>query len=193
MSNTEKKITLKSLQPITITCVETDEKKYSKLFDEFTEQNHYLKHRIPNSNILRYLVFDCSGEVLASLMFCKPAWNLQSRENYFSWSQDKKVKNLKYVLNNSRFIIKSDLKVKNLATWILGRIAKTVSNDYSKLYGNEIKVLETFIDETRHSASCYKAANWTRVGEFKVKSGQKQLIGKPLGVYLYITDKSIFN
>ncbi|MCP4753666.1 MAG: DUF4338 domain-containing protein, partial [Proteobacteria bacterium] len=39
-------------------------------------------------------------------------------------------------------------------------------------YGTDIALVETFVDATRFVGTCYKAANWRKVGRTKGRSRQ---------------------
>ena len=65
---------------------------------------------------------------------------------------------------NSRFLIVPWVQVPHLASHLLGRIAKTISQDWQKVYHHPILWLETFVDTERFAGTCYKAANWTFLG-----------------------------
>ena len=57
------------------------------------------------------------------------------------------------------------MTVPHLASPLLGRMARRLSADWQNLYGHPIYFLETFIDPQRFRGTCYRAANWVRVGE----------------------------
>src|ERR1019366_7111534 len=48
----------------------------------------------------------------------------------------------------------------HLASHILGRMARQISQDWERTYGHPIYFLETFIDPERFRGTCYRAANW---------------------------------
>ena len=52
----------------------------------------------------------------------------------------------------------------HLASYILGRVARRLSQDWEALYGHPIYFLETFVDPERFRGTCYRAANWVLVG-----------------------------
>jgi len=181
---------LSELQPINLVCVDTERPELIDEFNSICNEHHYLEHREPKGEKLRYIAYTNDNRALACLMFSHAAWNLPDRESFIGWSQDIKKKNLIYIANNSRFVIMQGVQVRNLATWVLGAATRRVSDDWESAYNHPILALETFVDESKHHGSCYKAANWTRVGELKIKKGQKTLIGSTLGVYLKSLGKS---
>ena len=56
------------------------------------------------------------------------------------------------------------LRVPHLASHLLGRVARRISEDWQGLYAHPIHLLETFIDPARFRGICYRAANWTCLG-----------------------------
>ena len=66
---------------------------------------------------------------------------------------------------NTRFLILPWVRVPHLASHILGRMAKILSNDWERLYHHPVYYLETFVDKQRFKGTCYKAANWIYLGD----------------------------
>jgi hypothetical protein len=54
--------------------------------------------------------------------------------------------------------------VPHLASHILGRMSRRISEDWERLYGHPIYLLETFVDPERFRGTCYRAANWVLLG-----------------------------
>jgi len=69
------------------------------------------------------------------------------------------------ISNNVRFLILPWVKVPHLASHLLSLIAKRISSDWQRVYGYPIVLLETFVEKQRFFGTCYKAANWLKVGE----------------------------
>jgi hypothetical protein len=46
----------------------------------------------------------------------------------------------------------------------LGKSAKRIGQDWERIYKVKPLLQETFVDESRFSGTCYKAANWKLVG-----------------------------
>ena len=82
------------------------------------------------------------------------------------------------------------VSVPHLASHILGRMARTLSADWQRLYGHPIYYLETFIDPQRFRGTCYRAANWKVLGvttgrgkddrAHKANRPIKEVLGYPL-------------
>lgn len=65
---------------------------------------------------------------------------------------------------NTRFLIVPWVQVPHLASHVLGRMATILSQDWERCYGHPVYFLETFIDPARARGTCYRAANWLRLG-----------------------------
>lgn len=181
---------LSEYQPLKVVCVEIDNPCLAETFENICREYHYLNYREPKGEKLRYIVYSKDNSVMAGLMFSHAAWNLPDREKFIGWKQNVKKEKLRYISNNSRFVILPNIRVRNLATWILGSISRRISSDWETYYQHPIFALETFVDESRHSGSCYKAANWTKIGVLKIENGQKTLIGSSLGIFFKFLDKN---
>ena len=93
------------------------------------------------------------------------AWKLAVRDQLIGWSRAQREANLCYVVNNQRFLILPWVRSKGLASKILGRIARQLPTDWHQRYGYRPVLLETFVQSDRFRGTCYKAANWTHVGQ----------------------------
>ena len=51
-----------------------------------------------------------------------------------------------------------------LASHLLARVAKVITEDWQRLYHHPVYLLETFIDPDRFRGTCYRAANWIYLG-----------------------------
>jgi hypothetical protein len=98
-------------------------------------------------------------------MFSSSAWKCRARDEYIGWGRANRQAGLHLVTNNSRFLIFPWVRVRHLASHILAKAAHRVSDDFQEKYGHPILLLETFVERDRFRGTCYKAANWIRVGE----------------------------
>ena len=64
------------------------------------------------------------------------------------------------------------VRVKHLASGVLGQAARRVGGDWQQKYGHGLDWLETFVDRERYRGSCYRAANWDCVGQTQGRSRQ---------------------
>lgn len=154
---------LKNLHPIQIQVVDSSTRKLSNKWNTYMDRYHYLGFRATSGHQIRYLITS-QGRDLALFNFSSPAWKVQSRDELIGWSPDLREKHLKYIINNSRFLILPWVKSKNLASWILGSIKRRVQRDWEIRYGYRPVLMETFVDTERFRGTCYKAANWECLG-----------------------------
>lgn len=154
---------VKDLLPIQIQVVDSSTRKLSNKWNTYMDRYHYLGFRATSGHQIRYLI-SSQGRDLALFNFSSPAWKVQSRDQLIGWSPEVREKNLKYIINNSRFLILPWVKSKNLASWILGSIKRRVPRDWEIRYGYRPVLMETFVDTERFKGTCYKAANWELLG-----------------------------
>ena len=131
---------------------------------ELVDRYHYLGYKQPFGAQLRYLVV-CGAEErpLACLQYSSPAWKVASRDAWIGWESRHREMNLQQIVQNSRFLILPWVKVKNLASHILGKACRHVAVDWEALYKYHPLLLETFVEE-RFSGTSYRAANWIELG-----------------------------
>jgi hypothetical protein len=134
------------------------------LFNSLMEQHHYLGYEQPVGEQLKYLVW-AQGRPIACLAWSSAPRHLGSRDRYLGWSAEARRRNIRFLAYNTRFLILPWVTVEHLASHILARMAKRLSADWERLYQHPIYFLETFVDPTRFRGTCYRAANWIRLGE----------------------------
>jgi hypothetical protein len=142
------------------------------LFDALLHQHHYLSHRSSVGENLQYLVRDAQGRPLACLLFGAAAWQCASRDRYIGWESLARAQGLQLIANNTRFLLLPWVRVKSLASHVLGRIARRLSDDWQAKYGHPVYLLETFVQGDRFRGTAYQAANWVRVGQTKGRTRQ---------------------
>ena len=134
------------------------------LFNSLLEQHHYLRYEQPVGEHLKYLVWGQSRPV-ACLAWSSAPRHLGARDRYIGWGAEARRRNLRFLAYNTRFLILPWVKVKHLASHILGRMVLRISRDWENSYGHPLYFLETFVDPERFRGTCYYAANWIRLGE----------------------------
>jgi hypothetical protein len=137
------------------------------LFKELLDRHHYLGYRVPFGASLRYLVRSdrAPEKVLACLLWSSPAWKMAPRDAWIGWSDGERARNLQLIVNNSRFLILPWVRVKGLASKILAACARQLPADWERLYGYRPLLLETLVDAERFRGTCYRAANWIKLGQ----------------------------
>jgi len=171
--------------PITLTPVRNTSQE--SLYNSLVHQYHYLGYRQIVGNHLKYIAF-MEQRPVACLGWGSAAWSVKSREAFIGWDKPTKEKNLHLVVNNTRFLILPWVKVKCLASKLLALNAKRISADWLAVYHYPVLLLETFVEKDRFLGTCYRAANWLRLGETKgtAKKGHDHLVhGSIKDVYVY--------
>ena len=154
---------LGQLQPLCLELVAQDRSR-SQLFQFLLQRYHYLGLRNGVGENLKYLVRDRHGRVLACLLFGSAAWKAAPRDQWIGWSPEQRVERLSLVTNNTRFLILPWVRVRHLASHLLGRAAARLSADWQQKYGHPIYLLESFVEHPRFAGTCYRAAGWVQVG-----------------------------
>lgn len=159
------------------------------LVKSLVAQYHYLGYVHPVGQHLKYLV-RAQGKPIACFCWSSAARHLGPRDKYIGWSPQARLANVKYVAYQSRFLILPWVKVPHLASHLLGHISRRLSADWQAVYAHPIYFTETFVDPERYRGTCYRAANWTLMGETlglgkdsqdkKVNRSIKQVFGYPL-------------
>jgi len=159
------------------------------LFNSLLQQFHYLGYTQPVGEHLKYLVYAC-GRPVACLAWSSAPRHLGSRDRFIGWSAQARLKNIRLLAYNTRFLILPWVVVPQLASHLLGRIARQLPGDWERLYGHPIYFLETFIDPQRFRGTCYRAANWIYLGDTTGRGKDaptrrpnrpvKQVLGYPL-------------
>jgi hypothetical protein len=134
------------------------------LFNSLLQQHHYLGYSQPVGEHLKYLVFAC-GRPIACVAWSSAPRHLGSRDRFIGWGPQARLNNIRLLAYNTRFLILPWVRVPHLASHILGRMARRLSADWQHLYAHPIYFLETFIDPQRFAGTCYRAANWTVMGQ----------------------------
>lgn len=149
-----------------------------KLFNNLIRQYHYLGYSQPVGEHLKYLAY-AEDKVIASFTFSSAPYAIDHRDTFIGWSVEARERNRHLLAYNTRFLILPWVRVPYLASHLLGRISRTISEDWQKIYNHPVFWLETFVDTERFTGTCYKAANWIFLGltsgRGKYNKTQKQL------------------
>jgi hypothetical protein len=166
-------------------------KTTSALWNEYIERYHYLGHSPLPGAQLRYFI-TVGEQVVALTGFGAAAWQTAPRDQFIGWNHDQRKKNLHLIVNNARFLILPWIQSKNLASKILSLTTRFLPDDWEKRYNIRPVLMESFVQKDRFAGTCYKAANWTNVGETKGrgKLGPAGKISVPIkDVWVYPLDK----
>jgi hypothetical protein len=153
----------------------------------YLERYHYLGFRVVGENV-GYLASDRQQRDVGCVLFGAAAWRCTPRDRRLGWTSQERQERLGSVVNNTRFLILPWVRVKHLASCVLGQVARRIDADWRQSYGHGVDWLETFVDRERFRGSCYRAANWECVGQTQGRSRQDrehQLQVPIKDVYLY--------
>jgi len=167
-------------------------KSTSALWNEYIERYHYLGFTPLPGAQLRYFII--AGKQIVALMgFGAAAWQTAPRDQFIEWSHDQRKRNLPLVTNNARFLILPWIQSKNLASKILSLTARQLPNDWKEKYNIRPVLMESFVQKDRFAGTCYKAANWFKLGQTKGrgKLGPPGKISVPIkDIWVYPLDKN---
>ncbi len=134
------------------------------LWNEYVSRYHYLGYQQPFGCTLRYFITSERG-LLGCLLFSGAAKALRERDLWLGWTTEQRRRNLGYVINNSRFLVFPWVRVKNLASHVLGQAMRRLGDDWQQRWGYRPVVVETFVDQEYYAGTCYRAANWLYLGQ----------------------------
>ena len=135
-----------------------------RLWNEFVARYHYLGYATLPGAQMRYFVRAAGGEPLAVLGFGAAAWKIAPRDKLVGWDPETRRRNLPLAVNNARFLILPWVRIKNLASHILALVERRLPDDWEGRYALRPVLLETFCETPRFEGTCYRAANWIKVG-----------------------------
>lgn len=162
---------LKALKPLSI-LIPKPRSAEEVLFRSYLAAHHYLGFGRTVGENLQYLVRDRQGRDLACLLFGSAAWRAEDRDRFIGWDDATRSRNLNLLTNNTRFLVLPWIHVPHLASYILGKVLRRLSSDWEEKYGHSVPLVETFVEQRRFRGTCYRAANWIRVGQTRGRSRQ---------------------
>lgn len=159
---------LGQLLPIDLELIEGSAQR--QVLRRLLDRYHYLGYQRAVGENVAYLARDRAQRVLAGLVFGAAAWKCAPRDRYIGWDPTRRQAYLHGLANNMRLLVLPWIRVKHLASHLLGAVAKRISADWQRKYGHPIYLLETFVEPDRFSGACYQAANWCRLGQTQSRS-----------------------
>jgi len=186
----ELQCTLKDLGEIRIVAISSRYSQASQIWNGLMERFHYLGKGPLCGAQIRYLVRSSQHGWVGALAFSAAMWRLKARDKYIGWTEAAQRANLDRIVCNSRLLIVPTVRVPNLASHVLSLCMVPLVDDWTVRYGYEPVLVETFVDPKRFSGTCYRAANWVRIGQTvarataypngKVADGPKDIYLHPL-------------
>lgn len=147
---------------IRLECVASESGR--RWYGSLMRQYHYLGAKPMAGAQLRYLIWSQEW-LLGALGFGAAAWLLAPRDRWIGWSDRQRERRLERVVNNSRFLLLPWVRCPHLGSWVLGRLARQLPQDWRERYGYEPVLLESFVEGERFAGTCYQAANWVCLGQ----------------------------
>lgn len=162
-------------------------------WNELVARHHYLGFEVFVGRSMKYLIHSGSV-VLGAIGWSEPSWAVECRDSLLGRAGLASSDIRHAGINNGRFLILPWIKVPNLASLILSRATKRVIKDWSEYYAVTPVYLETYVDSERFRGTCYKAANWHKVGTtrgFGKRGGAHHNGQATKHVYLFPVSRSI--
>ena len=164
-----------------------DSEEHMRIWNELMINEHPEGFRPLVGRQLRYLICSRNGW-LGGLGFASAALQLEDRDKWIGWEFEDRQKYLHYVINMNRFLIRPSVNCQNLASKILSMSLLRLPEDFHSRYGYRPLLVESFVDDSRHLGTCYRAANWVEIGKTKGRGRQDryneaQLAIKSIYVY----------
>ena len=144
---------------------------------------------------IRYLIRSEHGW-LGGLGFSASARHLKDRDQWIGWDPQTRMQHLDRIINMSRFLIRTCVRCPNLASKVLGMSLRCIADDVELRYGYRPWLVESFVDLSRHTGSCYQASNWIEVGKTQGRGRQdsKHQHGESVkAIYLYPLDNNFWD
>lgn len=153
---------LSELGPVRLKLVRHSE--LEPLYNSLVHYYHYLGYKQIVGAHLKYMAF-IDERPVACLGWGSAAWRVESRDDFIGWDKPTKDEHLHFIANNTRFLILPWIFLKCLASKVLALNARRICEDWLNIYNHPLYMLETFVEKDRFQGTCYKASNWTCVGQ----------------------------
>jgi hypothetical protein len=141
-----------------------EDRREREVWNEYVSRYHYLGYKPPAGFRLRYFVESERGCV-GCVLLGGAARAIAVRDRWIGWTRGQRLSNLGWVVNNTRFLLFPWVRVRYLASHVLGQLARQVGADWGARWGYQPVLLETFVDPARYRATSYRAAGWERLGQ----------------------------
>jgi hypothetical protein len=133
------------------------------LFGGLIQAHHPLGYVQPVGEHLKFIAY-AGGRAVACLAWSSAPRHLGPRDRFIGWSPEARRANIRFVAYNSRYLIVPWVRVPHLASHLLGQMARRLPDEWQRVYGHRVYLLETFVHSERYRGTCYRAANWVVVG-----------------------------
>jgi len=162
VESTALRTSLRELGPLTFEQVRRTPAE--SLFNSLMQAHHYLGYAQPVGEHLKFMV-TAGSRPIALFAWSSAPRHLGPRDRFLGWSPEVRRQNISSIAYNTRFLILPWVDVEHLASHLLGRMTRLLSQEWQTVYGHPVYFAETFIDPARYRGTCYRAANWIRLGQ----------------------------
>ena len=136
---------------------------------------------------LRYLIGSEHG-LLGGFGFAAAALQLSDRDKWIGWDAEQRQLHLHGVVGMNRFLLRQSVQCRNLASKVLSMAMAVLPVDFERKYNYRPWLVESFVDTSRYTGTCYQAANWIHVGQTKGRGRQDRFSKAALSkkdIYLF--------
>jgi len=168
-----------------------DETKWERYWNKLVNEHHYLGFESSIGGRIKYII-TLEEFIIGAISFCSAAYHLAHRDSYIGWDEETRRAMLPHFICNNRFLILPWVHIRNLASQVLAMSLRHLCEDWEKQYEIAPYMVETFVDPTLYTGTCYKAANWTYLGKTKgyAKIGDDFVYhGQKKDLYVYIVNR----
>jgi hypothetical protein len=158
--------------------------KLSPIWRGMMDAYHYLKSGPLCGAQIRYLVHSETLGWVGALSFSASSLRVRDRDEWIGWNDAARRENINKLVNNSRFLIPPMIKVKSLASRVLGMAASQLADDWEERYAYRPVLLETYVECGRFTGSCYAGAGWLFAGKTSGRGRKKVKKISPKEIYL---------
>lgn len=161
--------------------------KQMRIWNEMMIDEHPQKAGPLVGRQLRYLIGSENGW-LGGLGFAAAALQLADRDKWIGWTAEQRRTYLHAVVGMSRFLIRPSVECRNLASKVLSMAMSALPDDFERQYNYRPLLVESFVDTSRNSGACYRAANWINLGKTKGRGRQDRTTQSALSIkdiYVY--------
>ena len=127
---------------------------------------HYVPNKGTHGQQIHFIIH-YKGSVVGIISGASSVYGVKSRDMFFNIPQDKEKKQRLYlpaIINNTVFRL--EYHEKNLATRVLSKWRKVISELWEKVYGVPVIGFETFVvEEDFRKGTLYLADNWEYCGD----------------------------
>ena len=129
-------------------------------------EHHPLGYRKLPGRRIKYLA-RVGAQPVAALSFSGSPPKLEVRDRWIGWSPEEKKIHRSRLVNNSRFLILPGVRIKNLASHVLGQTLRRLPGDWEERFGFAPWLVESFVNPAHYSGASYRAAGFLRLGQSK--------------------------